>query len=83
MLIASAAPRKKITTKVSPRGLVCLGANASLGIHAGQTTPDGRITLGHEECLGSCGTAPIMRVDGSYHENLDAEAARRIIDALE
>jgi len=56
---------------------------AHLGIHAGETTSDGRITLGHEECLGSCGTAPIMRVDGSYHENLDAEAARRIIDALE
>ena len=56
---------------------------AHLGIHAGQTTPDGRITLGHEECLGSCGSAPMMRVDGQYHEDLDPEAARRIIDALE
>ncbi len=56
---------------------------AHLGVHAGETTKDGRITIGHEECLGSCGTAPMMRVDGVYHENLDLEAARRIIDELE
>mgnify|MGYP003694741233 CR=1 FL=1 len=37
----------------------CLrGLEAHLGVHAGETTTDGRITLGHEECLGSCGTAP-------------------------
>ena len=54
-----------------------------LGIHAGETTRDGRITLGHEECLGSCGTAPMMRVDGVYHEGLDLESARRIIAELE
>ncbi len=54
-----------------------------LGIHAGQTTPDGRFTLGHEECLGSCGTAPVMRVDGRYHENLDLTAALRVIDELD
>lgn len=54
-----------------------------LGVRAGQTTADGRVTLGHEECLGSCGTAPMMRVDGVYHENLDPESAMSIIDALE
>jgi NADH-quinone oxidoreductase E subunit len=56
---------------------------AHLGIHCGQTTPDGRITLHHEECLGSCGTAPTASVDGEYHENLDLELAKRVIDALE
>lgn len=54
-----------------------------LGIHAGETTKDGRITLGHEECLGSCGTAPMMRIDGLYHENLDPQTALRIVDELE
>jgi len=54
-----------------------------LGIHAGQTSADGRVTLGHEECLGSCGTAPVLRVDGRYCENVDAAEARRIVDALE
>jgi NADH-quinone oxidoreductase subunit E len=54
-----------------------------LGIEAGETTPDGRITLGHEECLGACAWAPMMRVGGTYHEDLDVEKAKQILDALE
>ena len=54
-----------------------------LGVRCGQTTPDGRITLGHEECLGSCGTAPVLRVDGVYHEDVELGAARELVDALE
>jgi len=53
------------------------------GIRAGETTPDGRITLGHEECLGACGYAPMMRVDDRYHEDLDFESALRVIEGLE
>jgi NADH-quinone oxidoreductase subunit E len=56
---------------------------AHLGIEAGETTSDGRITLGHEECLGACGYAPMLRVDESYHENLDEARAKEILDALE
>jgi NADH-quinone oxidoreductase subunit E len=56
---------------------------AHLGIPAGATTDDGRITLGHEECLGSCGTAPVLRVDDAYHENLDAAQAKQLVDQLE
>lgn len=59
------------------------GLEAHLGIHAGETTSDGRVTLGHEECLGACGYAPMMRVDGKYHENLDLESAKRVLDSLE
>jgi NADH-quinone oxidoreductase E subunit len=59
------------------------GLESHLGVHGGGTTRDGRITIGHEECLGSCGTAPVMRVDDRYHENLDLGAARRIVDELE
>jgi NADH-quinone oxidoreductase subunit E len=53
-----------------------------LGIEAGETTPDGRITLGHEECLGACAWAPMMRVGEIYHEDLDVEKARQIVDSL-
>ena len=56
---------------------------AHLGVRAGETTSDGRITLGHEECLGACGYAPMMRVDATYHEDLTAEKARKILDALD
>jgi NADH-quinone oxidoreductase E subunit len=56
---------------------------AHLGIKAGEATPDGRVGLGHEECLGACGYAPMMRVDDKYHEDLDAEKAKSILDALD
>ena len=54
-----------------------------LGVHAGGTTSDGRITIGHEECLGACAYAPMMRVDETYHEDLDLEQAKKILDELE
>ena len=56
---------------------------AHLGVSAGETTDDGRLTLGHEECLGACAYAPMLRVDETYYENLDLEEAKRILDALE
>ncbi len=59
------------------------GLESHLGVKAGQTTPDGRITLGHEECLGSCGTAPVLRVDGEYREDVDITEARQILDGLD
>ncbi len=59
------------------------GIEARLGIEAGETTADGRITLGHEECLGACAYAPMLRVGGTYHEDLDLEKAMQILDGLE
>jgi NADH-quinone oxidoreductase E subunit len=41
-----------------------------LGIGVGETTGDGRFTLLEVECLGSCGTAPMMQVDDQYYESL-------------
>jgi NADH-quinone oxidoreductase subunit E len=55
-----------------------------LGIQLGETTPDGRITLVvEEECLAACCGAPMMVVDGHYHENLDAEQVDRILEGLD
>ena len=60
-----------------------LGALEShLGVKPGEPTKDGRVTLGHEECLGACAYAPMMRVDESYHENLDVAKAKQIVDGL-
>ena len=56
---------------------------AHLGVKVGEPTPDGRVMLGHEECLGACANAPMMRVDDTYHEDLDAVAAKSILDSLE
>ncbi len=54
-----------------------------LGVHEGETTSDGRITLRREECLGACAYAPMMRVDDRYCEDLDTESAKSVLDSLE
>jgi NADH-quinone oxidoreductase subunit E len=50
----------------------------TLKIEAGETTADGRFTFSTVECLGSCGTAPVMMVNDTYHESMSPEK----IDAL-
>jgi NADH:ubiquinone oxidoreductase subunit E len=52
-----------------------------LGIGPGEKTADGMFSLEMVECLGSCGTAPMMRMDDRYWEDLTVEKLERIIDA--
>lgn len=54
-----------------------------LGIHAGETTKDGRFTLKKVECLASCGTAPMLQVnEDKFLENLTEADVDRIVDSL-
>lgn len=53
-----------------------------LGISQGETTKDGKVTLRTAECLASCGTAPMIQVDRTYHENLTIADVDRILDKL-
>jgi NADH-quinone oxidoreductase subunit E len=53
-----------------------------LGIRCGETTPDGKVTLRTAECLASCGTAPMMQVDKTYHENLTRQRVDEILAKL-
>jgi NADH-quinone oxidoreductase subunit E len=53
-----------------------------LGVGMGQTTPDGRFTLSTVECLGSCGTAPVVMVNETYHENMSIEKLDELLDGL-
>jgi NADH-quinone oxidoreductase subunit E len=54
-----------------------------LGVHPGETTQDGRFTVSMVECLGSCGTAPMMQIGFDYHEDLTIEKVNRILDDCE
>ena len=36
---------------------------SKLGIRPGEVTPDGRFSLAEVECLGSCGTAPVIQLN--------------------
>lgn len=55
---------------------------AKLGIKVGQTTADKRFTLKKVECLGSCGTAPVMQINDDYYENLDVAKIEAILAQL-
>jgi NADH-quinone oxidoreductase subunit E len=51
-----------------------------LGIKEGETTKDGMFTIKTVECLGSCGTAPMLQCGASFHENLTFEKLDNIIE---
>jgi NADH-quinone oxidoreductase subunit E len=53
-----------------------------LGIDVGETTLDNKFTLVTVECLGSCGTAPMMQINDTYYENLTEEKIDRILAKL-
>jgi NADH-quinone oxidoreductase E subunit len=53
-----------------------------LQIGVGETTPDKKFTLVEAECLGSCGTAPMMQIGDEYYENLDEARVDKILNQL-
>jgi NADH-quinone oxidoreductase subunit E len=53
-----------------------------LGVAPGETTADGRVTLATCECLGSCGTAPVVMVNEAYHENMSIAKADALLEGL-
>jgi NADH-quinone oxidoreductase subunit E len=53
-----------------------------LGIKPGETTADGKFTVSLVECLGSCGTAPMLQIGFDYHENLTPAKVDQILDSL-
>jgi NADH-quinone oxidoreductase E subunit len=53
-----------------------------LGIKNNETTSDGLFTLTEVECLGSCGTAPMMQVNNYYEENLTRDNIDSLINKL-
>ena len=47
-----------------------------------ETTPDKKFTLSTVECLGSCGTAPMMQINDKYYENLNDAKVEEILNGL-
>ena len=53
-----------------------------LGVKVKETTPDKMFTLSAVECLGSCGTAPMMQINDRYYEDLTKEKIEEILKGL-
>jgi len=54
----------------------------NLGIDVGETTPDGKFTLGEIECAGACVNAPMLSIGDDYYEDLTPETTNKILNAF-
>ena len=55
---------------------------AVLGIHADETTPDGKVTLEKVNCVGACGVAPAVVIDGEVHGRVTQKMVGRLAQKL-
>lgn len=71
--------------------LSCMVSNAydiyehlcdKLQVNPHETTKDGRFTVLEVECLGSCGTAPVVQVNNDYHESMSVAKMDALLDQL-
>lgn len=53
-----------------------------LGVHAGQTTGDGLITLEHIECNAACDYAPVVMVNWEFFDNQTPTSARELVESI-
>ena len=56
----------------------CREFQRQFGCKLGETSPDGEVTVEFVECLASCGTAPVVMIDETLHEKVDAARAREL-----
>jgi NADH-quinone oxidoreductase subunit E len=57
-------------------------AERSLGVHAGQTTPDAMFTIEEAECLAGCDQAVCVQVNHRFFGPVDEDGFDRLVDDL-
>jgi NADH-quinone oxidoreductase subunit E len=53
-----------------------------LGIIPGEVSADGQYSLEEVECLGHCGTAPVVQVNGEFYENMNVDTLKELLATL-
>lgn len=53
-----------------------------IGITPGQVSKDGKYSLEEVECLGHCGTAPVVQINGEFYENMDLDKMKALMASL-
>ncbi len=61
---------------------IIAAACEATGAPLGGTSPDGKWTVQHVECQGACANAPMIDLDGVYHEDLTPEKVKKILGAV-
>jgi NADH:ubiquinone oxidoreductase subunit E len=51
-----------------------------LGVKSGETTRDGLFSLEVVACIGACGLAPVISVNGEFHAKLTPDSVAGVID---
>jgi len=54
-----------------------------IGIRPGEVSDDGKFSLEEVECLGHCGTAPVVQINGEFHEEMNVEKMKAVLEGLE
>lgn len=54
-----------------------------LGIKNGEITGDGKFSFEEVECMAACSWAPMMAINGAFHENLTPDKVDEILGGLE
>jgi NADH-quinone oxidoreductase subunit E len=57
-------------------------AEEVLGIKAGKTTRDGLFSLETVACMGACGLAPVISINGEFYAEVSAEKFKKIIEEI-
>ena len=55
---------------------------AGLGVKEGHTSEDGNFSIEWGECLGSCGTGPVVHVNGALYENVTPESVEGLLETI-
>jgi NADH-quinone oxidoreductase E subunit len=53
-----------------------------LGLKPGEISADGKYSLEEVECLGHCGTAPVVQINGEFHESMDVDKLKSLLATL-
>jgi NADH-quinone oxidoreductase subunit E len=56
----------------------CEEFEKQFGVHPGEVSADGEVTIEFVECLASCGTGPVVLIDDDLHEKVDCAKAREL-----
>lgn len=53
-----------------------------LKVRPGETTEDGNFTLAAARCIGACGLAPVLTIDGKVYGSATAKSVRKEIESI-
>ncbi len=56
--------------------------SSKLGVELGQVSEDGKFELKEAECLGCCDSAPVLMINGEFHENISREKIDELVDRM-